>query len=73
MVGTSIAWAEQGWLLSYSVDETVLNRCAAYYVDRILRGAKPGELPIEQPTTFELVVHLKTAKALSLTMHRKSW
>jgi len=61
-------FVEPGGLLVYSPDFQELWRRAAIYVDRILKGAKPGELPIEQPTKFQLVINLKTAKALGLTI-----
>jgi putative tryptophan/tyrosine transport system substrate-binding protein len=61
-------FAEAGGLLSYGPNLTEQFRRAAYYVDKILRGAKPAELPVEQPTKFELTINLKTAKQIGLTI-----
>jgi putative ABC transport system substrate-binding protein len=61
-------FAEAGGLLVYSSNPLDLERRAAVYVDKILKGAKPGDLPVEQPTTFQLVINLKTVQALGLTI-----
>ena len=66
-----VAWTPElppGRLFAYGANVVEMHRRAAMFVDRILRGASPGALPVEQPTKFELVVNLKTAKALGLTI-----
>ena len=67
MYGTT-GFAEAGGLVSYGPNYAEISRRAATYVDKILKGAQPGELPIEQPTTLELVINVKTAKAFGLTI-----
>jgi putative ABC transport system substrate-binding protein len=65
---SSREYVEGGGLMSYGPNTTDLFRRAAEYVDKILRGAKPGDIPVEQPTKFELAIHLTTAKVLGLTI-----
>ena len=72
-----VAWtpefADSGCLMAYGANVVEMHRRAAVFVDKILRGASPGSLPVEQPTQFELVVNLKTAKTLGLGSRRQCW
>jgi putative ABC transport system substrate-binding protein len=70
-IGVSPDFARRGALAAYGPDTAANYRAAARYVDKILKGAKPGELPIEQPTQFELVVNMRTANALRLTIPKE--
>jgi putative tryptophan/tyrosine transport system substrate-binding protein len=67
-MGTRREWAEAGALAAFDYNRRALAQRAAVYVDKILKGAKPGDLPIERPMTFDLVINLKTAQALGLTI-----
>ena len=67
-ISNSSVWVRQGFLISYGPDTMQMYRAAPLYVDRILKGANPADLPVEQPTKVELIVNLKTAKALGLEL-----
>ena len=67
-VSVSRLFAEAGALMTYGPDLPAVYKQAAVFVDKILRGTKPADIPVQQPTKFELVINLKTAKALGLTI-----
>ena len=67
----SATYVEAGGLISYGSDDNANFRRTAYFVDRILKGAKPGDLPIEQPKEFELVINLNTAKQIGIIIPQR--
>ncbi len=67
-IGEGRAFVSAGCLASYAPNSSAMSRGLAVLVDKILKGAKPGDLPIEQPTKFDIVINLKTAKALGVTI-----
>jgi putative ABC transport system substrate-binding protein len=69
-MGAIANYAEAGFLLSYGARNIAWSHRSAYFVDRILRGSRPADLPVEQPSKLELVINLKTAKALGLTIRQ---
>jgi putative ABC transport system substrate-binding protein len=71
LVASARVWAERGSLLSYGQNYAAFARRAATYVDKILKGAKPSELPVEQPMIFELTINLTTARKLGLTIPKE--
>jgi putative ABC transport system substrate-binding protein len=64
----AVGWASEGCLMSYGPEELYSWRRAAVFVDKILKGTKPADIPVEQPKKFELVINLKTAKQIGLTI-----
>jgi putative ABC transport system substrate-binding protein len=67
-VGSNTQYVDTGGLMSYDADPADSYRRVAWYLDKILKGAKPGDLPVEQPTKFELAINLKTAKQIGVAI-----